>query len=177
MRKSLKNKLRQPNPPKTVYSLIEIPKGESNKYEYDPKLEALVLDRALYGAVFYPTEYGHILNTLSEDGDPLDIMVITSFPTFPGCLIKSQVVAALEVVDSGQKDTKIIAVAASDPGVNYIKDVKDLTAHFKAKVENFWQRYSELQPEKEIKVSRWHGKAYAQKVVSQAIKRWQKSVE
>jgi len=170
-------KISPPNPPKTVFCLVEIPKGGSNKYEYDYELNCLVLDRVLYGSIFYPTEYGHIPNTICGDGDAIDIMVVTTFPTLPGSLIKSRPIGALEIIDSGQQDTKIIAVATCDPRVSHFRSLKDLSPHFKSEIENFWERYAELQPNKNIKIDGWHGRRYAQKQISLAIKKWQKSVE
>jgi len=166
-----------PKPPKIVYCFVEIPKGGSNKYEYDHNLETFVLDRVLYGAMFYPTEYGYIPSTLSEDGDPLDIMVLSSFPTFPGCLIKASPIGALKMIDTGKKDYKIIAAASKDPRMGMIKSLKDLAPHFKTEIKNFWQRYAELQPNKKIEVACWCGKERAEEIISRSIERWQKSVK
>jgi len=166
-----------PKPPKIVYCFVEIPKGGTNKYEYSHELGTFVLDRALYGAVYYPTEYGHIPQTLCLDGDPIDIMVITSSPTFPGCLIATRVIGVLELEDSGKKDNKIIGAAINDPRVNYIKSLKDLSPHFKAEITDFWRNYAQLQPKKKIKIIGWRNKEAAEKIISAGIKRWQKSAK
>lgn len=159
-----------PKPPDEVFCLVEIAKGMNNKYEYDKKLGVFILDRVLYSAVFYPTEYGFIPGTwFRGDSDPLDIMVICSTPTFPGCLIKTKPIGALELLDSGEKDTKIIAVATDDPDSAHIKSLKDLH-HLKKEIKNFWENYAELQPGKEIKILGWKNTREAQKIIDQAIK-------
>lgn len=157
------------NPPQEVYALIEIPKGGSNKYEYDKKLGVFRLDRALYEAVFYPTEYGVIPQTLTGDEDPLDIMVLTTFPTFPGCLISCRPIGVIKMIDSGDEDNKIIAVAADDPRFETIDEVNDLSPHFKKEIKNFWENYAELQPNKRIKVKGWGSRETAKKIIEKAI--------
>lgn len=159
-----------PNPPEEIYCLVEIPEGGSNKYEYHKKWGVFVLDRVLYGAVFYPTEYGFIPGTWAkEDHDPLDVMVLCSSPTFPGCLLKARPIGALEIDDSGEQDTKIIAVAIDDPRSTGIKTLKDLH-HLKKEIKNFWENYAELQPGKEIKILGWKNAREARKIIDQAIK-------
>jgi inorganic pyrophosphatase len=158
-----------PNFPEEVYCLVEIDRGGSNKYEYDKELGVFRLDRALYGSVFYPTEYGFIPQTWSaDDGDPLDIMVLSTFPTFPGCLLKSRPIGLLKMTDSGRKDNKIIAAASDDPRFDEVKNLDDLEPHFKKEIENFWGNYSDLQPDKEIKVLGWSGVEKAYKIIEKA---------
>ena len=159
-----------PHPPKKVYCLVEIPRGTSNKYEYDEDLGVFKLDRALYGSVFYPTEYGFIPQTWAEDSDPLDIMVLSTFTTFPGCLLETRPIGLLRLVDSGEQDNKIIATASSDPRFKDIKDLSDLSSHFKKEIQNFWESYAALQPKKEIQIKSWHGAERAQKTIESAIK-------
>lgn len=159
-----------PNPPDEVYCLVEIPKGASNKYEYNKEWGIFTLDRVLYSAVFYPTEYGFIPGTWAkEDNDPLDVMVLCSSPTFPGCLIKARPIGALEMIDSGEQDTKIIAIAIDDPDSAHIKSLDDLH-HLKKEIKNFWENYAELQPKKEIKVLGWKGIRKTKKIINEAIK-------
>lgn len=158
-----------PKPPDEVYCLVEIAKGANNKYEYHKKWGVFILDRVLYSAVFYPTEYGFIPGTWAkEDNDPLDVMVICSSPTFPGCLIKTKPIGALEILDSGEKDTKIIAIAIDDPDSAHIKSLKDLH-HLKKEIKNFWENYAELQPRKEIKIIGWRGAKEAKRIINEAI--------
>lgn len=160
-----------PNPPKTVFCRVEIPRGGTNKYEYDHENNVFVLDRVLHSTVFYPTEYGFIPNTLAEDDDPLDIMVVSTFSTFPGCLVRARVIGALNLNDTGKKDTKIISIAPDDPRMEHIKSLDDLAPHFKKEIVDFWENYAKLQDDKEIKIGDWIKKEKAYQIVNQAIKR------
>lgn len=164
------------NPPIEVNCLVEIPKGCSNKYEYDKDYGAFKLDRVLYEAVFYPTEYGLIPQTLNkEDGDPMDVMVLSTSPTFPGCVISCRPIGVLRLNDSGEKDDKIIAVPADDPRFEEIKDLNDLPAHTKKEIKNFWENYAELQPDKKIIIEGWSGKEKAHQLIKTAIKIYQET--
>ena len=162
-----------PKPPKEVYCLVEIPRGCTNKYEYHKKFGVFYLDRVLYESVFYPCEYGFIPQTLSEDGDPLDIMILSTYPTFPGCLITGRPVATLRLLDSGKKDDKIIAVPRDDPRYEQIENMEDLAPHFKKEIINFWENYAELQPGKNIKVIAWRDLTTSYQLIENAIKRYQ----
>lgn len=128
-----------------VEARIEIPMGSRNKYEIDHATGKIKLDRVLYSAAFYPAEYGFVENTLSEDGDPLDILVLTSSPTFPGCYIDSRIVGALDMIDSGDVDTKLLAVNIGDPRYEYIHSLKDVPPHLLLEIENFFSTYKTLQ--------------------------------
>lgn len=166
------------NPPEEIYCLVEIPKGKTNKYEYDRKLGVFRLDRVLYEAVFYPAEYGVIPQTLNmADNDPVDIMVLSTFPTFPGCLIACRPVGVLKMIDTGEGDDKIIAVPANDPRFEHIKDLNDLTPHLKKEIVNFWENYAELQPNKKIKIKGWGSRTTALRLIRQAIKNYQQEFQ
>jgi len=160
-----------PNFQKDVYCIVEIPTGCSNKYEYDEEIGIFKLDRVLYGAVFFPTEYGIIPQTWSiTDDDPLDIMVFTSFPTFTGCLLTCRPIGLLRMIDSGKKDNKILAVASNDPRFSQVCNLHDLPPHKKREIANFWENYSELQPNKKIKIEGWSNKEAAWEIIKKAIK-------
>ena len=161
-------------PPQEVYCLVEIPRGCTNKYEYHKKLGIFFLDRVLYESVFYPCEYGVIPQTLTDDGDPLDIMILSTFPTFPGCLISSRPIGALRLLDSGKKDDKIIAVPKHDPRFDHVEKLEDLAPHFKKEISNFWENYAELQSGKEIKIIGWREKKAAYQLIKNAIKNYKK---
>ena len=162
------------NPPFEVNCIVEVPKGGTNKYEYDEEMGAFKLDRALYEAVFYPAEYGFIPQTLNEkDGDPLDIMVLATFPTFPGCVVSCRPIGILRLVDSGEDDDKIIAVSANDPRFDEIKELEDLPIHIRKEIKNFFENYAELQTNKKIKIDGWSGKDKAHKLIKQAGKDFQ----
>jgi len=163
------------NPPHEVNCIVEIPKGGTNKYEYDVEMNIFRLDRVLYEAVFYPTEYGFIPQTINEsDGDPLDVMILSTFATFPGCLVSCRPIGVLRMIDSGEDDYKIIAVPADDPRFEEIKELDDLTTHAKKEIRNFWENYAELQPNKKIKVDGWSGKEKAHELILQGIEHFKK---
>ncbi len=164
-----------PKTPKIVYCLVEIPKGGTNKYEFDHQLNQLILDRVLPGSVFYPTEYGYIPSTLAEDNDPLDIMVLVSSPTIPGCLIRSRVIGGLDLLDTGERDTKIIAAAQNDPRMSDYQNLDDLNRAIKEEIADFWQSYAKLQQNKNIKVEQWMTRKEAYQVIKESEKRWQKA--
>ncbi len=176
--KSTKNLVRQiptgPRPPKEVYCLVEIPKGSVNKYEYNEELDIFILDRVLYESVFFPTEYGIIPGTLNKkDGDPLDIMVLSSFPTFTGCLLSARPIGLLRITDSGEQDDKIISVPANDPRFDHIKDLSDLPLQTKKEISNFWENYSELQTEKKIVIEGWSNREAAWKIIENCQKNFE----
>lgn len=124
--------------------MIEIPQGGRCKYEH---VEAgrLRLDRVLYSALAYPAEYGFIPETISPDGDPLDIVVAMSVPTFPGCIVPARIVSALEMLDQGEHDTKIVAVCAVDPRYDHIHALADLGPHFPKEILDFFSSYKNLE--------------------------------
>lgn len=158
-----------PNPPKEIYCLVEIPRGCTNKYELHKEFNVFALDRVLYESVFYPCEYGLIPQTLADDNDPLDIMVLSTFPTFPGCLITTRPIGALKLQDSGEKDDKIIAVPRDDPRFDHIRQLEDLTPHFKKEIKNFWENYAELQAGKKIKIIGWEGLKFTHRLIEKSI--------
>ena len=115
--------------PGLINVLIEIPAGSKNKYEFDKDLNAFALDRVLFSSVQYPYDYGFVPNTLADDGDPLDGMVIIDQPTFPGCVIAARPIGMLEMIDGGDRDEKILCVPSEDPRYNKVKSIKDIAPH------------------------------------------------
>lgn len=128
-----------------VDAIVEIPMGSQNKYEVDHITKKIKLDRVLFSSVNYPSEYGFIENTLSNDGDPLDILVLSTFPTFPGCIIKGRVLGYLELIDNGFKDEKVISVNAVDPRFDHIKNLSDIPEHTIEEIKEFFKTYKHLQ--------------------------------
>jgi len=128
-----------------VSVLIEIPAGSKNKYEFDKDLNAFALDRVLYASVQYPFDYGFIPNTLADDGDPLDGMVIMDQPTFPGCVIAARPIGMLEMVDGGDRDEKLLCVPAKDPRYTHVKSLKDIAQHRLDEVAEFFRTYKNLE--------------------------------
>ncbi len=134
-----------PNPPETIYAVVEVPKGNRNKYEYDKETGVIKLDRVLYSALHYPGDYGFIPQTYFEDDDPLDVLVMINAPTFAGCLVEARPVGIFRMVDKGENDYKILAVPATDPTFNDFRELGDLPTHFPVEVDHFFMTYKELE--------------------------------
>ncbi|QLE54638.1 inorganic diphosphatase [Nostoc sp. TCL26-01] len=131
--------------PGVINILIEIAGGSQNKYEFDKDLEAFALDRVLYSSVKYPYDYGFVPNTLADDGDPLDGMVIIDEPTFPGCVIAARPIGFLEMIDGGDRDEKILAVPAKDPRYAHVKSLNDIAPHRLDEIAEFFRSYKNLE--------------------------------
>ncbi|MEH1902827.1 inorganic diphosphatase [Nostoc sp.] len=131
--------------PGLINVLIEITGGSKNKYEYDKELEAFALDRVLSSSVQYPYDYGFIPNTLADDGDPLDGMVIIDEPTFPGCVIAARPIGFLEMIDGGDRDEKILCVPDKDPRYTQVKSLKDVAPHRLDEIAEFFRSYKNLE--------------------------------
>jgi len=129
----------EPRPPIEV--TVEIPAGSRNKYEYDHERHRFVLDRVLYSSVHYPCDYGFIEGSLADDGDPLDVLVVISEHTFPGCVVRVRPVGVLDMADEKGHDYKILAVAHDDPRWEETQTLEDLSPHRLLEIENFFQTY------------------------------------
>ncbi|MBK7377351.1 MAG: inorganic diphosphatase [Ferruginibacter sp.] len=156
------------NAPQTVNGLIEIPQGSRAKYEIDKKTGLLRLDRVIFSSFHYPINYGFIPQTLGLDGDPLDILVMCSEPIEPLCLVEATVIGNMQMIDTGVADDKIIAVAAKDPGVNYINSIHDLPEHFIAVLKNYFEQYKVLE-NKKVEIEEFQDKEAAYNVIREAI--------
>ena len=154
--------------PVTVNALIEIPQGSKCKYEIDKATGLLKLDRVIYSSFHYPVNYGFIPQTLGEDNDPLDILVMCSESIQALCLVEATVIGNMQMIDSGEKDDKIIAVAAKDPSVNHIKDITELPEHFFAVLKNFFEQYKVLE-NKKVEIDNFQNKEAAYKVIDTSI--------
>ncbi len=154
-----------------VNALIEIPLNSRNKYEVDHQTGRIRLDRVLYSAMIYPTEYGILENTLAPDGDPLDILVICKDPTFPGCMVPARVLGYLEMVDGGKTDYKLISVVDCDPRYDNVQELSDLPAFELDEIKNFFENYKVLQGV-EVQVGDYHGKAEALQVIADCKRRY-----
>lgn len=150
--------------PEIVNAIIEIPQGSSNKYEFDHELEIFKLDRTLYSPLYYPFDYGWVCDTLADDGDPLDILVITTQPTFPGCLIEARPLGILMMRDDKGPDEKILSVAAADPRFTNMTRLSDLPMHSLKEIVHFFDIYKELE-EKQTTVLGWQDVETAHAVV------------
>ena len=154
--------------PQIVNALIEIPQGSRTKYEIDKKTGLLKLDRIIYSSFHYPINYGFIPQTLGQDSDPLDILVMCSEAIQPLCLVESTVIGNMQMIDNGVMDDKIIAVATNDPGVNYITDIKELPRHFIAVLRNYFEQYKALE-NKKVEIEDFQGRKEAYAVIEEAI--------
>lgn len=134
-----------PNVPDVIHTVVEIPKGSRNKYEFDKRSGAFKLDRVLYSAVQYPGDYGFIPQTYYDDGDPLDVLVMTNLPTFTGCLVEARPVGVFRMLDKGEPDDKILAVLQYDPFFQSFQDFTDLPPHYLKEVEHFFTVYKDLE--------------------------------
>lgn len=143
-----------------VDATVEIPFRSRNKYEIDKKTGKIRLDRVLYSAMGYPTEYGTIENTLAPDGDQLDILILTTEPTYPGRIIPARIVGYLKMVDNGKEDFKLISVVDCDPRFNEMKDITDISKFTLKEIKNFFENYKKLQ-NIEVKVGNYHNKEEA----------------
>ena len=148
-----------------VNALIEIPLGSKNKYELDEKTGRIVLDRVLYAAMIYPAEYGIIEKTLAPDGDPLDILVVCSAPTFPGCIVPARVLGYLEMTDNGKTDYKLISVVDCDPRYDDIHELSDLPSFVLKEIANFFANYKVLQ-NVPVEVGNYYGKDEAVRIIA-----------
>ncbi len=137
-----------PEAPKVVHAIVEIPKDSKLKYEMDKETGLLKLDRFLYSAVHYPGDYGFVPQTLWHDGDPLDILILTQRQVYPMTLVNARVIGVLRMVDSEEKDDKIIAVYDTDPRYEEYQDVKDIPKHLVHELKHFFETYKELQGKK-----------------------------
>ena len=149
-----------------VDALIEIPLGSKNKYELDKASGRIRLDRVLYAAMIYPAEYGIIENTLAPDGDALDILVICSDPTFPGCTVPARVLGYLDMVDGGKTDYKLISVVDCDPRYADIQKLEDLSPFVLKEIANFFANYKVLQ-NVQVQVGEYHSQEEAAQIIRQ----------
>lgn len=131
--------------PYIVNGIIEIPKGTRAKYELDKDSGLLKLDRVLYSSVYYPANYGFIPQSYCDDNDPLDILILSQIDIVPMCIVSAKVIGVMRMLDNGDADDKIIAVAEGDPAVNHINDISELPAHFISEMRSFFEDYKKLE--------------------------------
>jgi inorganic pyrophosphatase len=156
------------NAPQKVTALIEIPEGSRAKYEVDKATGLLMLDRVIYSSFHYPMNYGFIPQTLGKDGDPLDILVLCSQSIQSLCLVEATVIGNMQMIDNGEMDDKIIAVASNDPSVNHYNQIDDLPQHFLLELRNFFEQYKVLE-NKKVEIDNFQDKATAWNVIQEAI--------
>jgi inorganic pyrophosphatase len=157
-------------PDGSFVAFIEIPKGSRNKYEYDHELGGVKLDRFLFSSMVYPTDYGFIPETLGLDGDPLDVMVCVSEPTFPGCRIEVKPIALFRMEDDKGVDDKILAVPLQDPIWNTLESLEDISKGLKDEIAHFFSVYKDLE-RKKVKVDGWYSREDALEEIEAARER------
>ncbi len=151
--------------------IIEIPKGGRNKYEVDHETGRVFLDRYLYTSMGYPADYGYIDETLGEDGDPLDAMVLLPESVFPGVTVKARVVGMYTMTDEAGGDDKLLCVPADDVRWDGVQDISDVSEFELKAISHFFEHYKDLEPGKEVTPGGWTDKAQAQKILDEAIER------
>lgn len=151
--------------------MIEIPKGSRNKYEYDKERKVMKFDRMLFSSVHYPSDYGFIPNTLAEDGDPLDAIVLVWEPTFPGCLIEAYPVGLFKMMDEKGIDYKVLCVPVHDPQWNHIHSLQDVSTHMLKEIEHFFSIYKDLE-QKKVQVEGWQDYEAALVAIAEARARF-----
>jgi inorganic pyrophosphatase len=162
-------------PPQLVNMVIEVATGSRDKYEYDSDWESFVLDRIIPSSVVFPVDYGFVPQTLYDDNDPLDIMVLTYEPLEVGCIVKVRVIGALIVEDEEGEDAKMLSVLVSDARFDGYNDITDVHPHQLREIQEFFETYKRLEPHKWVKIKEWQGSRDAQKMVTYSIEKYKKT--
>jgi inorganic pyrophosphatase len=150
---------------------VEIPKGQRNKYELDHATGRIRLDRMLFTSTRYPADYGYIENTLGQDGDPLDALVLLEEPTFPGCLITCRAIGMFRMTDEKGGDDKVLTVPATDPRQAHLVDITDVSEFDRLEIQHFFETYKDLEPGKSVEGAEWVGREEAEAEITASIKR------
>jgi len=162
------------NLPEDINVIIEIPaNADPVKYEVDKETGALFVDRFMTAAMFYPANYGYVPNTLSDDGDPVDVLVVTPYPLVSGCVVQCRPVGMLRMSDESGEDAKVVAVP-HDKMYDHVQDVNDLPAHLLAQLEHFFERYKDLEKGKWVKIDGWAGIEEAKAEITASVERYNK---
>ncbi len=166
------NKISAGENPNKVTAIIEIPYGSNIKYEVDKESGLVVVDRVMYGAIFYPANYGFVPNTLADDGDPADILVLNTYPLQAGSMIATRLIGVLVMEDESGMDEKLIAVPVSkiDPSFDKVQSLADLPQITLDRIKNFFETYKTLEPNKWVKVKEYKDVAAATAILEKAIK-------
>ncbi|MGZ3838272.1 MAG: inorganic diphosphatase [Flavisolibacter sp.] len=162
--------------PQEVNAMIEIPQGSRTKYEIDKNTGLLRMDRVIYSSFHYPVNYGFIPQTLGHDNDPLDILVLCSQAIQPLCLVEATVIGNMQMIDSGEMDDKIIAVATKDPSVNHISSIEEMPRHFINELRNYFEQYKVLE-NKQVQIEEFQNKEIAYQIITEAIDLYKQKFE
>ena len=150
---------------------VEIPKGQRNKYELDHATGRIRLDRMLFTSTRYPADYGYIENTLGQDGDPLDALVLLEEPTFPGCLITCRAIGMFRMTDEKGGDDKVLTVPATDPRHAHLVDILDVSEFDRLEIQHFFETYKDLEPGKSVEGAEWVGREEAEAEILASLQR------
>ena len=150
---------------------IEIPRGHRNKYEVDHATGRIRLDRMLYTSMSYPADYGYIEDTLGEDGDPLDALVLLDEPTFPGCVVRARPIAVFQMTDEAGGDDKVLCVPATDPRWEHLRDINHVSEYDRLEIQHFFEVYKDLEPGKSVEGAEWVGRTEAEAEVRASFQR------
>jgi len=161
------------NSPKEINVIVEIPKGSKNKYEIDKETGLIALDRAMHTSQDYPFDYGFMPQTLWEDGDALDVVLLTTYPLYPGILVDARPVALMHMVDGGDSDDKVIAVPMNDPRWDHVQDLDDINKHTIKEIEHFFITYKKIQ-NKVVEVNGFKGIEAAHAAINKSIDLYQR---
>ena len=156
-----------------VEVVIEIPKGQRNKYEIDHETGRMRLDRMLFTSTRYPADYGFIEDTLGGDGDPLDALVLLEEPTFPGCLVTARVIGMFRMTDENGPDDKVLCVPAHDPRAEHLRDIHHVPEFDRLEIQHFFEVYKDLEPGKWVKIIGWEGPDRARQLLIEAVASYQ----
>lgn len=162
--------------PEIVNVIVEIPKGSQNKYEYDKRHNMMRLDRVLFSPFHYPGDYGIIPQTLSDDGDPLDALVLVTNATYPGILIEARPIGLLRMKDDGALDDKIICVSTNDPRYLHTADISDIEDHYRSEIAHFFQVYKDLEGKK-VEILGWESSKEAKSVIVDSVKNYRNTLK
>ncbi|MEU8251936.1 inorganic diphosphatase [Nonomuraea sp. NPDC048916] len=152
--------------------IVETPRGSRNKYEMDAAKQRIRLDRLLFTATAYPYDYGFLPETLAEDGDPLDAMVLGEVPTFPGCVIRSRPIAVFWMYDEQGPDAKVLCVPADDPRFDRYQNMEDVPTYVRGEIGHFFDVYKDLEPGKSANARGWEPREWAERLVEEAFHRF-----
>src|SRR5262245_17796833 len=156
--------------------VVEIPRGSRNKYEADHDTGRIRLDRTLFTATQYPADYGFVEDTLGEDGDPLDALVLVQEPTFPGCLISCRAVGMFRMTDEKGGDDKVLCVPAYDPRLAHLRDIDNIPEFDRLEIQHFFEVYKDLEPGKSVEGATWVGRADAEAEIVASRHRYAEAV-
>lgn len=162
-----------PDPPNVIYVVVEMTKGSQNKYEYDKDVGGFRLDRVLY--TFFPSDYGFVPQTLDDDGDPLDAILLINQPTFTGCIVTAKPIGIMKMLDEGKEDDKVIAVSTTDPFYRQILDITDVPNALIKELTHFFNHYKKAEG-KETKVLQWKDVMEAKRLIEKNISSYKREI-